>query len=476
MAKAQPTLDLAVIHLTIEGIAASGGGVCTVTRGHLGSLPRVRKGLAAEGIKLTPYFVETHFGPDYHHFDKKHLSKARKAIRAMGGEYFTLLNRSPNGLPVSSNWPGGEDFFGTMEQIRLESAGGASIARSIARKHNASVVYCHDTFFILSPVYGTMQDNDESVQWLRVVHSTTLKHDREPVDPDKIGAEFASFYWAKQYPNVHIGTISGFISDHLVKDYAAEPATIVPTGNGVDPLDRKYRIRSERDIVRTIKKYNAKLAAEGRERHRIPLDRKLVFSFGRPAPYKRLDLTLEVMKHLPEDYHPVIVTLGAYPDLDAQADRLGRPASVLNAFDYDLCACLSQYAKTVAVPILAQGEPFGLIPAELRLLVRKSGGLLIVPSDGGGLAEQVTDGVDGFVVKEPAKEIRRLAKCIEDVDHLSPRDRRRIRENGLKLVFSGGYTWSGRILETLAAVNADVRRVAKKVLKVIADEERAAIS
>jgi len=476
MAKTKPTHNLAVVHLTIEGIAASGGGVCTVTRGHLTSLPRVRKALAAEGIKLTPYFVETHFGPDYAGYDEAHLTKALKSIRAMGGEFYTVLNRSPNGHPVSCNWPGGENFFGTMAQIEIEGAGGASIARSIARRHTASVVYCHDTFFMLSPIYGTTQDNDESVQWLRVVHSTTLKHDEEPVDPGKIGAEYASFYWAKRYPNVHVGTISSFISDHLVKDYAADPATIVPTGNGVDPLDRKYRIRSERDIVATIKKYNSKLAAAGEERYQIPLDKKIVFSFGRPVPYKRLGLTLDVAKHLPEDYHPVIVTLGEYADLKAQADALGRPATVLNAYDYDLCACLSQYEKTVAVPILAYNEPFGLIPPELRLLVRRSGGLLVVPSDGGGLAEQVTDGVDGFVVKDPVKDIKRLAKCIVEIDQLGPRDKRRIRESGLKLVFTGGYTWSGRILETLSAVDPQVARVAKKVLKAIAAEERAAIA
>lgn len=476
MAKMKPTLDLAVVHLTIEGIAARGGGVCTVTRGHLAALPRVRKALAAEGIKLTPYFVETHFGPTYRNFDAEYLAKARKAVQAMGGEFYSLLNRSPNGHPLSANWPGGEDFFGTIEQIRLESIAGASVARSIARNHGATVVYCHDTFFILSPVYGTMQDNDESVQWLRVVHSTTLKHDREPVDPDKIGAEYASFYWAKRFPNVRIGTISRFISDHLVKDYAADPATIVPTGNGVDPLDRKYRVRSERDIVATIKRYNDKLAADGRGRYQVPLDKKLVLSFGRPVPYKRLEITLDVMKHLPDEYYPVIVILGPYPALEAHADKLGRPASVINAFDFDLCGCLSQYANTVAVPILAYNEPFGLIPAEVRLLVRRSGGVLVVPSDGGGLAEQVTDGVDGFVVKEPAKDIKRLAKCIMDIDQLGPRDKRRIRENGLKLVFSGGYTWSGRILETLSAVNADVRRVAERVLKAISDEERAAIA
>lgn len=472
----KPTLDLAVTHLTIEGIAAAGGGVCTVTRGHLGSLPRVRKGLAAEGIKLTPYFVETHFGPDHHHWDEAHLKKARKAIRAMRGEFYTVLNRSPSGLPISCNWRGGEDFFGTIEQIKLESAGAASIARSIGRRHDASVVYCHDTFFMLSPVYGTMQDNDESIQWLRVVHSTTLKHDKEPVDPEKIGAEFASFYWAKRLPNVHVGAISEFIRDHLVTDYAADPATIVPAGNGVDPLDKKFRIRSEREVLRTMARYNEKLAAAGKQQYRIPADKKLVMSFGRPAPYKRLELTLDVMRHLPEEYHPVVVTLGPYAALEARADELGRPASVINAFDFDLCAALSQYAKTVAVPILASNEPFGLIPAELRLLVRKSGGLLVVASDGGGLAEQVTDGVDGFVVKEPGKDARRLAKCIVDVDNLGPRDKRRIRENGLKLVFTGGYTWSGRILETLSAVNAEVRRVAKRVLAAIAAEERAAMS
>ena len=106
MAKMKPTLDLAVVHLTIEGIAARGGGVCTVTRGHLAALPRVRKALAAEGIKLTPYFVETHFGPTYRNFDAEYLAKARKAIQAMGGEFYSLLNRSPNGHPISANWPG----------------------------------------------------------------------------------------------------------------------------------------------------------------------------------------------------------------------------------------------------------------------------------------------------------------------------------------------------------------------------------
>src|SRR3990172_8856390 len=147
-----PELDLAAVHLTIEGIVAKGGGVCTVTRGHLASLPRVKAALARKGIKLTPYFVETDFGPTFSNYDPEFRDTARKQIREMGGDYMTLMNASPNGHPVSANWPGGEDFFGTADQIKLQSAGGASLARNIARDHQKTVVWCHDTFYIYTPI------------------------------------------------------------------------------------------------------------------------------------------------------------------------------------------------------------------------------------------------------------------------------------------------------------------------------------
>jgi len=468
-----PELDLAAVHLTIEGIGARGGGVCTVTRGHLGSLPRVKKALERRGIRLTPYFVETHFGPTFGNFDPEFRASAEQEIRAMGGEYYTALNASPNGHPISCNWPGGEDFFGTIDQIKLESIGGASIARNIGRRHDKTVVWCHDTFYILSPVYGTMQDNDETIQWIRVVHSTTLKHDAEPVDPFKIGAEFASFYWAKRFPNVRIGTISGFVSDHLVADYAADPATIIPTGNGVDPLDPKYRVRSQDYCEAKVEEYNQKLQAEGKERYVIPKDRKIVLQFGRPVPYKRMENTFDAVKELGADYQAVVVSLGPAPYLEEAADRVGRNCTVVSAFDYDLCASISQLDRCVAIPILAKGEPFGLIPPEVRLLVRSSGGLLIVAEDGGGLREQVRDGIDGFVAPDATGPA--VAEVVRKVEALPDDRKKATRGAGVGTVFEGGYTWAGRILETLSAVVPEVKTVAADVLAQISAEERAHI-
>ena len=40
---AERKLDLAVIHLTFEGIQIFGGGVCTVTRGHLDALEKLKE-------------------------------------------------------------------------------------------------------------------------------------------------------------------------------------------------------------------------------------------------------------------------------------------------------------------------------------------------------------------------------------------------------------------------------------------------
>ncbi len=463
-------LDLAAVHLTIEGIVANGGGVCTVTRGHIASLPRVKTALEHKGINLTPYFVETDFGPTFGNYDPEFRDAAKKKIEDMGGEYMTVLNSSPNGHPISANWPGGEDFFGTPEQIKLQSAGGASVARNIAKKHQRTVVWCHDTFYIYSPIYGTIQNNDESVQWVRVVHSTTLKHDQEPVDPDKIGAEYASFYWAKQFPNVKIGTISAFVSDHLIADYAADPATIIPTGNGVDPLDLKYRIRTQEECETKVEEYNQKLRAEGKERYVIPKDKKILLQFGRPVPYKRMEATFDVAKELGDDYQAVVVSLGPAPYLEEAADAVGKNCTVISAFDFDLCACLSQLDRCVAIPILAKGEPFGLIPAEIRLLIRKSGGLLIVPEDGGGLREQVKPDVDGFVAEEATGPS--VAKVVRRIESMSEREKNAVRSAGVSMVFEGGYTWAGRILETLSAVVPEVEEVSKEVLAEISAEER----
>ncbi len=167
---------IALIHLTFEGLQVGGGGVCTVNRGHLAALPGIQKALASRGIAMTPFFCETLYSPDVPKYDPKSLESARTALTGMGGDLYYILNYTRTGLTVSCNWKGGEDFFGTAENTLAASVSGATLARNIAAAFERTVVYCDDAAFVMAPVIGAAQANDERIQWIWVVHSTTHTH------------------------------------------------------------------------------------------------------------------------------------------------------------------------------------------------------------------------------------------------------------------------------------------------------------
>jgi glycosyltransferase involved in cell wall biosynthesis len=463
--------NIAIIHLTFEGLQVGGGGVCTVNRGHLAALPGVQQALERRGIRLTPHYCEILYGEDAPHYDRESLARAESALKDMGGDLHFLLNFTSRGRPESCNWPGGEDFFGTKENTMAASMSGATMARHLARGFDAACVYCDDAAFVMAPLLGAMQANDPSIRWIWVAHSTSHTHDDRPLNPDKVGMEAACVNAVREFPNICLGAISPFIADHLVRDYAAPREKIVPTGNGVDPLDEKYRIRTQAEIEAKLERINAKLPAGDR----IPLDRPLLFSFGRPVPYKRLDLTLRAAAGqggAAAGFHPVVVTLGDAPELRALRAEHKVEASLIDAFDFELVAALSQHEKTLAVAVLAKDEPFGLIPSEVRLLARATGGLLIAAKDGGGLAEQVTDGRDGFVVDRP-EDPAVIRRAIARIQALEPAQAKKMRRAGRDKVFDEGFTWSQRIVETLAALDPDVAAVEREVREELSAIEKA---
>jgi glycosyltransferase involved in cell wall biosynthesis len=130
--------------------------------------------------------------------------------------------------------------------------------------------------------------------------------------------------------------------------------------------------------------------------HAVPLDRDLLVTFGRAAPYKRHDLLLRAAALLSAAAHPVVMGYPEMPGLDTLAADLGVNATLITSFDRELMAALLQWPRTRVCALSAENEPWGLmIPMEARLLARNNGAVVVV-ADSGGLAEQVTDGVDGF--------------------------------------------------------------------------------
>jgi len=439
-------LDLAVIHLTFEGIQIFGGGVCSVTRGHLEALALLKKYLHPGGITLTPYIAEIAYNDEHPRRDPHYEQYAVKRVRELGGDLAYLVNVTWGQQPYTA-W--GEHDLGPVSLWKAACAAGATAALNFAKRHQAAVIYCHDCVFALASLNVALQAEafGADVRAVYVVHSTALTHELPLPNPERLMAESAAMHWAKISPKVKIGYISEFIRDHLIRDYGVHLENCVPTGNGINPSDPHFRLRSREEITAKLRAYD------------IPLDRPLLVSWGRPVPYKRFDIVLKAAARLRGKIWPVVIVSPRSEELLRLKEELQLEGSLIFAFDAELVACLLQWENTRVAASLAYREPCGLTPMEVRMHARRSGPLLVT-SDTGGLAEQVHHGVDGFVSKQDAPD--EVAKVVDRILAMSLPEKERIRKAGTETILNR-YTWPSQILTTLSALSPQVKLIADDV-------------
>jgi len=450
---------LAVTHLTFEGIQIFGGGVATVTRGHLRSLPRVRAALSRHGIDLSAFFAEVAYTPEHRRWSPDNLEYARGLIADMDGELGFLPNYTQGGEPWGS-W--GVPELGGVENWKVESASGASFLLNVARDHDATVGYCHDSVFALAPLYASLQAeayNRARLAAIYVVHATALTHEMPLPNPERLMVESVAMHWPKVNESAKLGRISEFMIEHLVRDYGADASTIVPTGNGVDPADPTFQLRDPATI-------EAKLAEHG-----VPTDRDLIFCWGRSVAYKKYDMVLKTAARFKDALHPVLILSPEYPEMVELAKELGLSATIITAFDSELVACMLQHERTKVACALAYREPCGLTPSEIRLHARKSGPVVVV-SDTGGLPEQVESGVDGFITRQD--DVDDVAAAVDKVLGMSEGKLNKVRAAGAETILSR-YTWSTQILTTLAATVPEVAAAEEAVRAELVSDQRACV-
>jgi glycosyltransferase involved in cell wall biosynthesis len=433
--------------LAFEGVQIFVGGVGSVVRGHINALPQVRAALARHRIDVTPHFVEIAYRPDHPRFDANLAAELRARIEAQGGT-FSLVPNYTTGLEARGSW--GVGPLGDYQNWQVASAAAAGLLLDIGRRYDATIAYCHEAYFALTPTYATLQADAAGVDLtaVYVAHATALGHELPLPNPERLMIEAVPVQWAKITPRVRIGVISDHMAGHLVEDYGARPKTFVPAGNGVDVTDPWFRRRQPAELRDLLARYG------------VPLDKDLAVTFGRSVPYKRHDMLLRAAAHLPGRVHPVAMSYPEYPELAALAGELGVDATLITSFDRELMAALLQWPRTRVCALPAENEPCGLIPMEARLLARDGGALLVV-ANSGGLAEQVADGVDGF--RHDPGDPHDLAKVIAGVLDLSEDRRAELRRNGVRRVLTD-YTWPVQIVRSLAAAVPHVAAVADEVI------------
>ncbi|CRY26145.1 glycosyltransferase family 4 protein [Yersinia enterocolitica] len=428
-------LRIGIIHLSTEGIQIFVGGVGSYIRGQIQALPEVIAFLSTHNICLEPHFIEIAYNKCNTFFDIDCHTHYIKEIHELGGSFSTVPNMTL-GNETGCLWPYGDAFLGNLQNWKISSAAAAAKIIDISENYDITLAFCHELPFSFTPLIVSLHTaiEGENLKVIYVSHGTAFNHEMPLPNPDRLMAESLPVQWAKIDPNIKLGTISNFLSEHLVSQYGADPQTMVPVPAGVNINDPWFRIRSEQEICDTL------------SAHGISLENPLAITLGRGVHYKRYDLLLTAASYLGDDIHAVIVSDPVLLELSVLASQLDIHASVINSFDRELMACLIQWRNTRVCVLSAENEPNGLIPMESRWLARKQGAILVV-ADSGGLREQVEHGINGFL-HIPGDAID-LAEVIHHVCQLTEREIANIRLASATLI-EERYHWRKQILTPLS--------------------------
>ncbi|MFV1950491.1 MAG: glycosyltransferase family 4 protein [Nitrospinota bacterium] len=442
------SLDIAIIHLVLEGINSGGGGNATMIRSHIDAYPAIKDALARHNINITLYVAEIPIAKDHPSREPQDKANERiQKIKEMGGEFAYLADYT-FGRPLGavSQW---SPQLGLVECWKYASASGSTAAINWVKNHDAGILFANDCMYAMSTIYASMAAMSLGLDLICcwTVHTTAFLHESPIPNPERLMVESAAIHWAKVYPNVRLGSISSFMEQHLIKEYGARKETIIPTGNGVELDIDLYKQRDQSYIKKQLKDHN------------IPTDRSLAFSWGRGVPYKRLDMLLKACKEIEGRVHPVIMTYPMDATLLQLKKELSIDASLIESFDQELMACLLQWERTEISAILSFGEPCGITPMEIRALAGNTGPILVV-SDTGGLPEQVEDGIDGFITRQdnPEDIARKFLKILE----LPFEKKVLIRKKGYQTILNR-YTCKGQIINTLSALIPYIRVIEEEI-------------
>lgn len=414
---------VAIIYMAHDGFSSLYTGVGTVARDFLLSFPQVRQQLSHEfpQCQLDLFVSTIKYTPECLGYSDKHKETTLAFIAEHPRLHFVeLLNSSK-----------GDQSYGTIGHWQAASISGATLIGFLMGHYDRIIALAVDTPFALVGIRFFNQFQASNVEIIWIPQSTAKIHNfgdsLETLDAgDKESGERFEFEKravdaTKKNAKLKVAYVGEFMRKHLMNEYNAISEGLVSLRNGLYfPRLRANRL-DQLFIAGLLKKLG------------VPLDRPLLFSFGRAEPYKGLDLVLKNASYLVREkkffiliicspnrrYHPYIA------ELDFLAREFPNDSKIIFDLDFKTPHYVMQWENTKILAVLSRAEPFGLIPIESRFYHNDNMALLV--SNIGGLADQVDDGRDGFITDLNDKTIQSRFSQLANFDDS---ERKNIVKNG----------------------------------------------
>ncbi|HET8670684.1 MAG TPA: hypothetical protein VFM05_08690, partial [Candidatus Saccharimonadales bacterium] len=266
---------LAVVYLAHDGFASLYSGVGTVARDFLLSFPDVSHQLRKKypDVDLTLYVGTMKYNETSFALSVETRNATQQFISEHDNMYFVELH----------NGSAAQDAYGVFENWRYASISAATFLYTIAGDFDEVLAVCVDTPFVqVANRFLDTYSDIGNVQFIWLPQSTVKIHGYGmSSSADQQGEAYIKqrYDWEKGVitlanhdKRVRIGCVGQFMKEHLVKDYQAAPEVLIDLHNSLymERLRKNVHTQTEiRDFLRE---------------HSIPLDRPILFSFGRAEP------------------------------------------------------------------------------------------------------------------------------------------------------------------------------------------------
>ncbi len=393
-----------------DGIIGHHCGVGTVVQSHIELIPNIIKKYFPTS-KVHLFAITPYLDRNCDSFSEVIFVKNRETCLKNNGKLLFVLNGSDGKQRWSkaSNW-------------KLSSVSGASIALQLLLYYDQCYFFFHDDPFAYSPIYLHSQVlNKNNFDTIWIPHSTALLNDFPSPNPERLKWESNAVSVMSQYNNHYFGYTSEFMKAHLIRSFLISQKKLIPSKVGVNILKALPKNFS-----------NAK--------HYTNLTKKYILSYGRCYPTKGFKYLLEAFLHVKDKIvHNLILLvppdpedLSYYVSLKKLAAKAPNRVYLFKNFQSELPPYLIHNKNCELVVCLSHNEPCGLIPMETRLFQHDWGPLLIV-SNNGGLSEQVSHGINGFIVKY--NSISNISDIIIKAVSLSKEKKKELLKNGKKELY-----------------------------------------
>lgn len=404
----------AIFYLTFNGIFNNTNGLGTQTKLLLDGFDFFKKDFEKDYGNIKLNIITPKYNKNFPSYSSRDDKYSKNKVKRIGGKIFLCKNSKKI-----------KDFW-TTDYWRTLSKEASDIIKQEAIKYSEVLVICIDMPFLQTPIYFYKTDsNIDNIKWILCPYSSSYIHDKNCLNPKRLEWEYTGLSYTRFNKNVYLAKVCNFLKEHFIRNYGVLSNRFISYESSLFLQSNDFNKLNEIQIKNILLKY------------KIPLDKKIIFSFGRAVWIKGLDVLINSIPYIKEKVHIVIIAVSPpgekseYKNYKKMLSSQKSSVTLIPSFSRLLPQALCQWNNTKIVVCPSRGEPFSNIPLEVSLWA-KNKGPIVLTSNIEGYLEQIICGYNGYLFN--VDSFNDLASKINNILSIKDNRLKNIRQKAYKKV------------------------------------------